>query len=195
MRHQRLTRKGRTSRTAEGICAAFAEFDIPAATPGEMVEAQAFAARLIGGKIASADTLAWIQARTGASVFLVRENGELTGLVAFVLLSEEGRQAVWSDRFDGFDPAPGHVASPTDEPAAVYGWGIAATNHEAAQRLLEASQLMGRTAVAHLAYFARPVTPKGLRLMVERLMFKPLPGSTTGLVWIEPYDQQSPAAA
>jgi hypothetical protein len=191
VRHQTVTlnrgrSKSRFSPTVVGIRAAFAEFGVTPAEPREIAEAQAFASRLIGGKLVSPEKLASIHRTTGAGLFLVHEDGELTAIFAMVLLNPAGRRAVEADEFDSLDPPPRHVIGPGEEPAAIYGWGIAATNHPAAQRIIDACGLLGRTAAPHLPIFARPVTPRGLRLMVERMNFKPVPGSTTGLVWAEP---------
>jgi hypothetical protein len=191
VRHQTVTlnrgrSKSRFSPTVVGIRAAFAEFGVTSAEPREIAEAQAFASRLIGGKLVSPEKLASIHRTTGAGLFLVHEDGELTAIFAMVLLNPAGRRAVEADEFDSLDPPPRHVIGPGEEPAAIYGWGIAATNHPAAQRIIDACGLLGRTAAPHLPIFARPVTPRGLRLMVERMNFKPVPGSTTGLVWAEP---------
>lgn len=201
MRHSTVTLKRRHpetgfSSTVIGIRAAFAEYGVLPARPDQIVEAQAFATRLIGGKLVSPEKLASIHETTGAGLFLVHEDGELTALFAMVLLNAEGRRAVEADQFDSLEPPPHHVIARGEEPAAIYGWGIAATNHPAAQRIIDACGLLGRTAAPHLPVFARPVTPRGLRLMVERMNFKPVPGSTTGLVWAEPAaDSQSAAAA
>jgi hypothetical protein len=191
VRHQTVTlnhgrSKSRFSPTVVGIRAAFAEFGVTPAEPRQIAEAQAFATRLIGGKLVSPEKLASIHRTTGAGLFLVHEDGELTAIFAMVLLNAAGQRAVAADEFDSLDPPPSHVIAPGEEPAAIYGWGIAATNHPAAQRIIDACGLLGRTAAPHLPIFARPVTPRGLRLMVERMNFKPVPGSTTGLVWAEP---------
>jgi hypothetical protein len=165
------------------------------AWPEEISEAREFAAKLIGGRVATAATLARVHARTAAGVFTVREQGVLTAVAALVMLSDEGRKAVWTEAFDGLNPSDRHVVRRGGEPAGVYGWGVAATNHEAAARVIQGYERASRQAVPHLAFFGRPVTPAGKRLMIDRLGFKPLPGSQTGLVWIEPVAVRQPAAA
>ena len=200
MQSQTVTLKSRQSKsrfspTVVAIRAAFAEFGVLPADPAEIVEAQAFATRLIGGKLVSPEKLASIHEITGAGLFIVREDGELTALFAMVLLSAAGRRAVEADEFDSLEPPPHHVIGRGEEPAAIYGWGIAATNHPAAQRIIDACGLLGRTAAPNLPVFARPVTPRGLRLMVERMNFEPVPGSTTGLVWADPARQRQPGVA
>jgi hypothetical protein len=183
------------SSTVASIRAAFTGIDILPAVPGEMVEAHDFAERLIGGKIASADSLGRVHARTGAGLFVYRENGELTGLVALILLSERGLKAVCTDKFDAIEPAVSHVARRDHEPFGVYAWGIAASNHPAAKRMMEALGVMVGEAIPHLAFFGRVATEAGRRLVVERIGFKPVPGSTTDLLWIEPLNQRLPAVA
>lgn len=200
MPNSTVTLKNRLSKrtfspTVLAIRAAFAEFDVAPAEPGEVPEAQRFASHLIGGKLVAAETLAAIQETTGAALFLYREAGVLTGLFAMVLLNAEGRRAVEADQFDALDPSPLHVMTQDEDPTAIYGWGIAATNHAAAQQVIQACGAFAMTVAPHLPVYARPVTPKGVKLVVDKMMFKPVPGSTTGLVWIEPLNQRLPAVA
>jgi hypothetical protein len=183
------------SNAAQLIRDSFAQCGVSSADLDEIDEARDFAARLIGGKVTSAQTIARVHDRTGAALFLTRDGAELTGLLAFVLLSEQGLTALWADRFDGLEPDPDHVAGDGKPPAAVYNWGIAASRFRAVKRLIDGYQLMRRSAVPHLAFFGRPVTEQGRRLTIDRLQFKPVPGSRTGLVWIEPINQQASAVA
>jgi hypothetical protein len=195
VQHQPINPNAQPLHTVRALREAFVACGALPAWPEEIAEAHALAARLIDGKIASAATLARVHARTGAGVFIVREEGTLTAVIALVMLSEEGRQAVWRDAFDAVCPADRHVLRRGREPAGVYGWGVAATNHEAAKKVIQGYLLASRSAVPHLAFFGRPVTPEGKRLMLERLGFTPVPGSTTGLTWIEPVAVRQPAAA
>jgi hypothetical protein len=195
MRHSSPKAKTKPSVTVASIRGAFTGLEILPAEPGELVEAQAFAERLIGGKIASADALGRVHARTGAGLFVYREDGELTGVVALILLSERGLKAVCADRFDALDPAAAHVARHDHEPRGVYAWGIAASNHPAAKRMMDALGVMVRDSIPHLAFFGRVATEAGRRLVIERIGFKPVPGSTTDLLWIEPLNQRLPAVA
>ena len=195
MRHSGPKSETKLSPTVASIRAAFTGLEILPAEPRELVEAHAFAARLIGGKIASAHALGRVHVRTGSGLFVYRENGELTGVVALVLLSERGLKAVCADDFDALEPAVGHVARRDHEPAGVYAWGIAASNHPAAKRMMDALGIMVRDSIPHLAFFGRVATEAGRRLVVERIGFKPVPGSTSDLLWIEPLNQRLPAVA
>ncbi|HXQ46615.1 MAG TPA: hypothetical protein VN806_08370 [Caulobacteraceae bacterium] len=195
MEHRTINANAQTLHTIRALREAFVTCGAIPAWPEEIAEAHDLAARLIEGKIATAATLARVHARTGAGVFVVREEGLLTGVLALVMLSDEGREAVWRDEFDAICPADRHVVRRGGEPAAVYGWGVAASNHEAAKKCIKGYLLASRTAVPHLAFFGRPVTAAGRRLMFESLGFAPVPGSTSGLTWIEPVAARQSAAA
>ncbi len=174
------------SKVVQIILATHAAFDVRPASPGEMAEARMFAAAMIGSAIVNPETLAWVHARSGAGLFLAREEGRLTGVWAALLLTQAGVEACLADRFDGVDPDPAHVAEKGQEPAGIYAWGIAAATRDTAKRLMAASDAVDRAALAHLPGFTRPVTEAGLRLAVERKGFRPVEGSRTNLYWVDP---------
>lgn len=176
----------RTDAISGQICRDLAPFDLRPASAADIAEARAFAARLIGVGIVTAEALQAVHLRSGAGLFLAREDGLLTGVLAFVLLTASGLAAVRDGRFDALSPATAHVAGAGDEVCGVYGWGVAATTKPTAQRLIEGARAMAGGAAAHLPYFARPTTPAGERLMRERLNFVDVPGSRDGLVWAPP---------
>jgi len=174
------------SECVQAVHAALAEFDISPARVREVAEARALAVRLIGGDMATTETIARVHQRTGAGLFIIRENGALAGLLAFLLLSERGRTALLKGALDTLAPAPDHLIEPGEEAAGVYSWAIAAANHGVAQSLVRGHERMRHVAVPHLPFYLRPVTPQGRRLAVVRLGFKPLPGRRNGLFWSEP---------
>lgn len=171
-----------------------APLGIVPATPQETPAAHALAERLIGAGIVSAEDLAAVHARTGAGVFVTYDDGALSGILAFVLLTRAGRDAVLADAFDAVRPASAHVARPQDAVCGLYGWGVAAVAKPAARRLIEGAHIMGRNSVSHLPYYARPATAAGERLMRDRLGFVDVPGSRTGLVWAPPFNLRAAAA-
>jgi hypothetical protein len=181
------------SSVVRSIHATLAQFDIQPAAPAEMVEARALAETLIGDQIVRPETLARVHERSGAALFLAREEDRLTGVWAAVLLSEAGLRACHEDRFDGVEPEPEHVARKDRDPAGVYAWGIAAATRETARRLVAAGEAVDRAALAHLPAFTRPVTEAGLRLAVERRGFRLIEGSKTGLYWVDPHARLSDA--
>lgn len=183
-----------TSPVISAIAGELAAYDLKGATPADIAQAREFAANLIGPDIVSAPALQMVHERSGAGLFLAREEGALTGVLAFVLLNEAGFRAVREDRFDAVTPISAHVAGQDQAPVAVYGWGIAATGKPSAIRLVEGAKAMARNAVAHLPYFGRAATEAGVRLMRERLGFQDWPGSTSGLLWRPPILQRQAAA-
>jgi hypothetical protein len=176
------------------IHATHATFDIWPAEPDQMVEAREFAAALIGGNIVTPETLARVHECTGAALFLAREEGRLTGVWAAVLLTQAGVRACHDDSFNALDPDPGHVAEKSSEPAGVYAWGVAGATKESARRLLISAAAVDQATLSHLPGFTRPTTPAGARLALERMNFRPVPGSKTGLVWMEPRTVRPQAA-
>jgi hypothetical protein len=182
------------STVVAAIAGELAVYDLHGAAAADMVEARKFAANLIGPDIVSAATLQMVHERSGAGLFLAREEGALTGVLAFVLLNDVGFRAVREDVFDAVSPLPAHVAGRGQAPVAVYGWGIAATGKPSAIRLVEGAKAMARNAVAHLPYFGRAATDAGVRLMRERLGFQDWPGSTSGLLWRPPILRRQAAA-
>ena len=167
-----------------------AAFDVRPAQVCDVVAARQFAAALIGETIVTARDLERVHRLTDESaLFVAREDGELTGVLAFVLLNVSGLRAVLTGAFDALSPAAEHVAGPGAPACAFYGWGVAATTKPSARRLIGgARQIMGG-ACGHLPKFARPTTEAGHRLMRERLGFEDLPGSFDGLVWQPPMEQ------
>ena len=171
-----------------------AAFDIWPAEPDQMVEAREFAAALIGEDIVTPETLARVHDRSGAALFLAREEGRLTGVWAAVLLTEAGVRACHDDRFNALDPDTDHIAEKCNEPAGVYAWGVAGATKESAKRLLISAAAVDQATLSHLPGFTRPTTEAGRRLALERMNFRPVPGSKTGLVWMAPRTAQPRAA-
>ena len=161
-----------------------APFDVCPAGPDEISAVRAFAAQLIGEGIVTAHDLERVHRLSGeAALYVAREDGALTGVLAFVLLNAAGLQAVRADAFDALSPAAEHVAGPGEAACAFYGWGVAATTKPSARRVIDGARAIMAGAVGHLPKFARPTTEAGHRLMRERLGFVDLPGSNDGLVW------------
>jgi len=165
-----------------------APFDVRPAEPERITEARAFAAQLIGEGIVTAGDLERIHMLSGeAALFTTAEGGQLTGILAFVLLNAAGLAAVRTGAFNALSPADAHVAGPGEPARAFYGWGVAATTKPSARRLIDGARAIMAGAVGHLPKFARPTTEAGHRLMRERLGFVDLPGCRDGLVWQAPF--------
>jgi hypothetical protein len=169
-------------------------FGVRPARGAEIGAARAFAAQLIGEGIVAAADLERVHRLTGESaLFIAHEDGEMTGVLAFVLLNVGGLRAVLTGAFDALAPAAEHVAGPGSPACAFYGWGVAATTKPSARRVIDGAKAVMAGACGHLPKFARPTTEAGHRLMRERLGFEDLPGSFDGLVW-RPSMEQAAAA-
>ncbi len=167
-----------------------AAFQVRPAEGAEIAGARAFAAQLIGEGIVSAEDLERVHRLTDESaLFVAREDGEMTGVLAFVLLNVSGLRAVLTGAFNALAPAAEHVAGPGSPACAFYGWGVAATTRPSARRVIDGARAIMAGACGHLPKFARPTTEAGHRLMRERLGFEDLPGSFDGLVWQPPMEQ------
>ena len=165
------------------------------AAPHEIRAAQALAARRMNGPVASTETMAAVQQRSGVGVLIAREGGEITGVMGFVLLSPTGLDSVIADRFDALDPDPADVCSRREEPAAIYGWGIATTSHTATKTLVEAACAMGREVTPHLRWYMRVVSADGERLIMKRQGWRRVPRSSPGLIWQPSLHEREAAAA
>jgi hypothetical protein len=166
-----------------------ATFGVRPAAPGEVAAARDLAAQLIGDGIVTTDELDRVQSLTGGtSLFVTEDEGALCGILAFVLLSSQGLQAVRQGLFDARAPGALHLAGPGETIHAFYGWGVAATTKTAARRVVDGARTIMAGAVGPLPKFAHPTTEAGHRLMRERLGFVDLPGSVQGLVWQAPLE-------
>jgi hypothetical protein len=175
-----------TSRSVRAIRAAFAEFGVEPAEVGDVAPARRFALRLIGGRMASTETITSVHERTGAGLFLVRDGAAIRGLLAFIMLNRAGADAAVCDDFDSLTPRPAYICPADEEPVAIYSWAIAAASKDAATRLIRGHERLRHVAVAHLPFYCRLATEEGRRLAIVRMGFKPLPGSDSGLFWSEP---------
>jgi hypothetical protein len=169
-----------------------ARIGVDEARAEDLGQARALAAALIDPAIAPEEAIRAIHARSGCGIYLVHEGGEVAGIVAMVLLNRAGLAAVKDNTFNPLTPALEHVAEAHEEPAAVYGWGVAGATREAASVVVQGSRVALET--IRQPYFARAATEAGHRMLTAKLGFIPHPGSTTGLLWREPHGPARRAA-
>ncbi|HSV04254.1 MAG TPA: hypothetical protein VLI41_13735 [Phenylobacterium sp.] len=175
------------------ICSELARFGIVPAKPSEMRAARALASELIGGDLVTVETLQRVQAYTGCAIFVAHEDGIVSGVLAWVPFNAAGAAAMRRLRFNIFDPAPQHMASPAEVVCGNYGWGVAGATKATAKRLREGSAAMSPH-FDHVPRYARAVTDAGRRYLCDLLGYRELPGSD-GLVWLPPLSQRMPAEA
>jgi len=171
------------SPTIIGIRDVLTAYGAMPAADDDMVEAHALVARRMKGPVASVQSMRLVQARSGVGVCVARTAGAITGVMGFVLLSPIGRASVVADRFDALNPDVADVCSRRDEPAAIYGWGIATLDHASTKVLVEAACAMGDQVTPHLRWYMRTVTADGERLIMKRQGWRRVPRSSPGLIW------------
>jgi hypothetical protein len=156
------------------------------------------AVQLINPDIASLETIQWVQEKTRLGLMGVTQadldqslehgpdpdpKSPLAGLLGFVPLTQLGAQAVLRDEFNAVEPAFEHICDFEDEPAAIFGWGIAVTQHKAARLIVHVGGLIREHLVPGLDWYARVVTNDGARFLMEGMGWKTLEGSKLGTLW------------
>jgi hypothetical protein len=140
----------------------------------EFATASELAAHLIGGEVASADTLAAVDRAHPGAVLIHLEEAALTGVLAILPLRRRGRDALLRGRFDGVRPDPALVAPPAERPAAVYAWGCAARTRAAARAVMQVTAALPEEAYPGVCFFAKAATPAGLRALTDSLGYVPI---------------------
>jgi hypothetical protein len=149
----------------------------------DMPDAHALAARLIGPGIASAATLSAVHERTGGdAVFVLWEQGEITGVVAYAPLNRDGLDALVRDDFDGVSPDLAHVAGEGERPRAAYGWGMAGSTPAGRKAVVQAGIALYERVLPDTPWFSRAATPDGRRVVLGKFGFSPAPWSGSGLM-------------
>ncbi len=170
--------------------------DLFPATPAEMAPARALAAELIGPYVVSEETFGYAHARTGgASMFVHRLDGAVDGAFAMVPLRRSGLHALHHHRFDAKNPDWDQVAEAGEEPAAIYGWGFAASTRKAAAAVVRGAMLLRDEAFPNIPWFTRAATPAGAKVILGKMAYRPFNGSDSGMLWSPPVDLQREHAA
>ena len=142
----------------------------------DIAHARALCAALISENVVSEATLRMVQDITGASVFVARENGIVTGMTAFFLVRPDGMRALDEGRFDTLNPDPEHICRPREKPAGGYAWGFVGSTDKGAGRAVKASIAVRETLFWAMPGYTRAATDDGARLIFGTLGFKPVPG-------------------
>lgn len=145
------------------------------ASDAEIEEGQRLAASRIEGAVA-ADMMKAVQAITHSSIFIVREQGRVTGLTAFFPVRSEGMRAFAEGRFDTVSINLDYVCRPRETPAGAYGWGFVGSNDRAAGRAVKAVLAVRETLWWALEAYTKAATDDGVRVIVGSLGFKPVEG-------------------
>ncbi len=146
------------------------------AGPEDIAHARALCAAKISENVVSEATLRQVQDITGASVFVARENGIVTGMTAFFLVRSEGMRALDEGRFDTLNINPDFICRPRERPAGGYAWGFVGSTDRGAGRAVKASIAVRETLFWALPGYTRAATDDGARLIFGSLGFKPVEG-------------------
>lgn len=169
--------------TTDRLCESAAPHGVFPAHLDDIAPARVMAVELIGPGIAGVESLRAVHARTGASVFLFRdEDGVVQGVLGVVPLRGSGLAALEADRFDAADPDLDDVCLPNEAPAAVYSWGFAAATIRAAGAVVLAKMAMRDQGFPDVPFFCRAATPQGAKVALGKMGYRPFPPSRTGLL-------------
>jgi len=97
-----------------------------------------------------------------------------------VPLTIAGNQAVLEDAFNAISPAPAHICTSEEEPAGIFGWGIAVSRHEAARLLVNLGMFISEHIIPTADWYMRAVTDDGARLLKGRMKLTVVEGSKIG---------------
>jgi hypothetical protein len=168
---------------AERIAACLEMFSVFPARMDEIARGRTIAAELIGPGIATEDTFAAIHQRTGAGVFVYRQDGLAQGFLGVILLRRSGLEKLQVDKFNAVDPDIEDVCVTGEEPAAVYGWGFAAATARSSGAMVLGLMALRDQAGLNVPFFCRAATPAGAKVILGKMGYAPHPGSNTGLLF------------
>jgi hypothetical protein len=140
----------------------------------ELDQARAVAARLMGHKVASAETILAILAIQPASTLVFREADEVTGVLATLLLKPIAEPDLRAGAFSGLEPAHRFLARPSDPVSICYLWGIAGATRTASSAAMELCRRFRFAVLADLTAYALAATPIGWHVAVKRLGLEPV---------------------
>ena len=164
------------------------------ATPTEIVEARAIAARTVGPQVATTSALQAIQDRTACSTFVYRgTETEISGVICIIPLGRAAQPILAAGDFDGRTPPLGMAARPGEPVVAVYGWGMAGTTFRGRAVAMAGVLSIHREIFDSVPMFSRAATRGGERTLLGRMDGRPVPGPG-GLVVCPAWNIQRKAA-
>lgn len=126
----------------------------------DIEEAHALVESLVAPPVACPDIMRRVQAKTGAGLFIMRQDGRITAVIGELALTPSGLHAVQTGAFDGLAPASEHLCAPGNIVSAMYCWGAAAATRRASAASVRAVVAARETTYADLPFFTRAAQPK-----------------------------------
>ena len=145
----------------------------PALAP-DLPPARVIAAKLMAHQVATEATLLSILAQQPASTLILREDGEVAGMVATLLLRPEAEPDLRAGAFDGLTPQAELLARGSDPVAFYYLWGLAGATKSASAAAMELSRQLRYDVLADLTCYAVAATPIGRHVGITRLGMAPV---------------------
>lgn len=164
---------------AKAVCALAEMFELRAASPEDIDEGRALAARLISEHLTSADILARVQAITGASLFVHREAGVITGVLGFFTVRPSGLSLLEAGGFDARDFDMDIIAREGEPPVGAYAFGVAASTKAGGSAIIRASAAIQEALFWSIPIYTRVATEDGARVLLGSLGFKRMDNDET----------------
>ena len=140
------------------------------ATPQEIPELVALGERLIGDKLADAETVERVHSVTGITAWAF--GTPIEGIVLSVPLSVAGLEALQNDDFQPGSPDAAHIAALGAPCAACYIGIYAGATHDARKAVMTGAGVIRMGLFSQVPCFARAATDDGARSM-ESLGWSP----------------------
>jgi hypothetical protein len=135
----------------------------------------------LGPGLASLDEIKRVDALTGASIWVIRRKGQVTGFLAPLALSAEGVKALTDDTFDAANIRAEWVVRVGQPLAGFYCWCYAGKDQVSRGALVLGLRTLIDRHFQDLPFFGRDSTEAGARIMAH-LGFFPF-DSTPHLYW------------
>ena len=165
----------------ESVLAVAAAYGLTPPGADEIGACRAIGATRISDAVVTEERFAAVQAITGASLFAFREEGVITGVLAFFFLRPAGLAALQEGRFDpqAFDL---DLVARSDEPvAAAYAWGFAATTAAGGKAVVKGAAAIQEGLTWAIPVFTRVATDDGARVLYGNMGYVPVPGADPSL--------------
>jgi hypothetical protein len=152
-----------------------------AASDLDFADVHALATQELGPGLASLEEIKRVDALTGASIWVIRRRGEVTGFLAPLALTAAGVAALVDDTFDAANIDQKWVARMGEPIAGFYCWCYAGKDQVSRGALVLGLRTLIDRYFADLPFFGRDATEAGARIM-RHLGFFPF-ADTPHLFW------------
>jgi hypothetical protein len=151
-----------------GLPDAVAACGLAMVASGQLSDARRLAEQAMGRSVAPLSALRRLTLLAPGSILVFESKNVVTGVLGVLPLTEAGLRRLLGGSLELTDPRRSIVANTFDQAFALYAMGIAAVGKDAA-RAVVAGVVRLREAFPEVAFYARPVTDAGRRVLVERL--------------------------